>query len=151
MVLVLAHDLDGALGVVINRPTEMSVSDALAEWVEVASPPGYLHSGGPVQPDSAIAFGDGPPTAEAIVGTMRTIDLDGRPEDHRSVRVFVGYAGWGSGQLDAEIARGDWIVVDASVDDLTTPDSALLWRTVLRRQRGRVAMLSTASEDPTQN
>lgn len=156
VVLVLAHDGDGALGVVINRPTDISVGDALADWERVASEPACLHAGGPVEPDSAVALGEGPPDSTApspdgIVGAMRTVDLDGQPDDYRAVRVFVGYSGWGGGQLDSEIARGDWIVVDAIVGDLTTATSESLWRDVLRRQRGRVAMFATASEDPSLN
>ena len=156
VVLVIAHDADGALGVVINRPTDISVGEALVEWEGVASEPACLHAGGPVEPDSAVALGVGPPdptgsSPGGIVGLMGTVDLDGRPDDYRAVRVFVGYSGWGGGQLDSEIARGDWIVVDATVGDLTTAASESLWRDVLRRQRGRVAMFATASEDPTLN
>ncbi len=152
VVLVLTHDADGAVGLVLNRPTDIAIGEALPDWAHVASPPGCLYVGGPVQPDAAIGLGcGGRAAADPVLGRLGAVDLEGTAEDHDSVRVFIGYAGWGPAQLDAEIGRGDWIVVDAAFDDVTTAHPEELWRDVLRRQRGPRALLALAPDDPSLN
>lgn len=152
VVLMLTHDVEGALGLVLNRPTDIPVGDELPDWAAVCAAPACLYIGGPVDPDNALGLGEGPPDrSEMIVGLVGAVDFAGRPEDYRSVRVFAGYAGWGPSQLDLEVSRGDWIVVDALVDDVTTATPDSLWREVLRRQRGRVSVFATAPDDASTN
>ncbi len=152
VVLMLTHDPDGALGVVLNRPTGLLVGEELPEWAEVAAPPACIYIGGPVDPGAALGLGEGPADrTEMIVGLMGAVDFSEPPLTYRSIRVFAGYAGWGEGQLDREIGRGDWIVVDAHVADITTAQPDRLWRDVLRRQRSRVAVFASAPDDPTLN
>ena len=152
VVLVLTHDVEGAVGLVLNRPTDIAIGEALPDWAAVASPPACLYVGGPVQPDAAIGIGcGGRALVDPVLGRLGAVDLDGPAAEHDSVRVFIGYAGWGPLQLDTEIARGDWIVVDAEFADVTTAHPEELWREVLRRQRGRVALFALAPEDPTLN
>ena len=67
------------------------------------------------------------------------------------VRVFRGYAGWGAGQLDAEIDAGAWLSVDGTADDLFSATPEDLWRSVLARQQGRLAWLATAPDDLSLN
>jgi putative transcriptional regulator len=69
----------------------------------------------------------------------------------RSLRIFAGYAGWGAGQLDAELAQGAWYVVDSIPYDAFTLQPEGLWRAVLRRQRSELAFVATAPHDPTMN
>jgi Putative transcriptional regulator len=152
VVLMLTHDAEGALGLVLNRPSDIPMGDELPAWVGVAAAPACLYLGGPVDPDAALGLGEGPPDrSEMIVGLVGAVDFAGRPEDYRSIRVFAGYAGWGPSQLDTEVARGDWIVVDALVDDITTAAPDALWREVLRRQRSRVSLFASAPDDPSMN
>ena len=92
---------------------------------------------------------------QALVGNIGTVDL-ARPPDEiplalESVRVFAGYAGWGPRQLDVEVARNDWFVVDALPGDMFTSDPESLWRDVLRRQRGEIAMAANFPLDPSSN
>ena len=149
---MLTHDAEGGLGVMLNRPVDLAVAEIFPGWNAVAAPPACMYSGGPVEPDAALGLGEGPPDrAQMIVGPIGAVNLDGRPEDYRSVRIFAGYSGWSRGQLDGEIARGDWIVVDALVEDVTATSPDGLWRDVLRRQRGRVAIFATAPEDASLN
>jgi putative transcriptional regulator len=82
---------------------------------------------------------------------MGAVDLDGPPDTHSGVRVFVGYSGWGPAQLESEIARDDWLVVDAEISDISTPTPTTLWRDVLRRQRSRASLLAHAPDDPSLN
>jgi putative transcriptional regulator len=152
VVLVLTHDAEGAVGLVLNRPTDIAIGEALPRWVDVTAPPACLYVGGPVQPDAAIGLGFGGTVGDdPLLGLMGAVDLDGEPDTHRAVRVFIGYAGWGPGQLDSELARDDWLVVDAEIGDVSTAAPAALWRDVLRRQRGRASLLATAPDDASLN
>lgn len=146
VVLVLNHDDSGAVGVVLNRPTTTAVADPLPRWEDLAAEPAVVFVGGPVEQDAAIALArDGD-----VIGT---IDLDGDPAllTARQVRVYVGYAGWSSGQLEGEIGEGAWHVVDSELDDAFRPDAADLWHIVLRRQPGPIARLGMLPDDPSVN
>ena len=129
VVFMLAHDPDGALGLVLNRPTDISVGEAIPDWQVVASAPAVLFMGGPVDPESVVAIGitAGATNADArpdsMVGGFSPIDLDADPSGFRTVRMFLGYSGWGAGQLDGELGAGGWLVLDAVPDDLTERDA----------------------------
>jgi putative transcriptional regulator len=160
-VLVLDHDGDGTLGVVINRPTAVGVEDILPSWQAYTTRPGVVFAGGPVAADSALALatvpggGDEPLGWRRVIGGLGLVDLDAPPEllvaELGRLRVFAGYAGWSSGQLDDELAEGSWYVVDAEPGDAFSPEPEQLWRRVLRRQGGDLALLSTYPDDPTLN
>lgn len=152
VVFVIEHTHDGALGVVLNQPTETRVDAVLEAWAPYAAAPAVAFVGGPVQQHEAvIGFarvadldpGDGE-AWQPLLGRVGTVDLGRDPLDARgdleAVRVFAGYSGWGPGQLEGELEAGGWFVVDALPDDLLTSDPAGLWRTVLRRQRGDLAV-----------
>lgn len=152
VVLMVAHDAEGAVGLVLNRPSDIAVAEALPAWQDHTAPPATLYVGGPVQPDAAIALGRGPSTrGDLVLGDLGAVDLDGPAVGHELVRVFIGYSGWGPGQLEGELARQDWIVVDALVADVVTADPDDLWREVLRRQRGRLALFANAPDDASVN
>ena len=160
VVLLLDHDEDGSLGVIVNRPTAVVVSSVLPAWTPSISPPEVLFEGGPVSRDSALAvarvLGDDDPVGfRRIVDDLGIIDLD-TPVDVMAqaigdLRIFAGYAGWGSGQLDGELEEGSWYVVDALPRDVFGPDVSRLRQAVLRRQPGELAWLSTRPENPAQN
>ena len=160
VVLVLEHGEDGALGMVLNRPSETAVGETLPDWNRLASDPGVVFVGGPVSPDAAIGVArtgtsDQTEGWAPLFGSLGTVDL-GRdpvelPVDVQNVRVFAGYAGWTEGQLDGELDAGGWFVVDAAPDDVFTAEPARLWVSVLRRQGGRLAMFATAPPHPSQN
>ena len=87
--------------------------------------------------------------------TPAAVDLSADPDTMRSslvaVRVFAGYAGWSEGQLEGEIRRGDWFVVDAEARDAFTAEPDALWAIVLRRQRDSLAFVSLFPDDPAMN
>jgi putative transcriptional regulator len=155
VVLVLEHGEEGALGVVLNRPTETSVEDTLPAWSGVAAAPAVIFAGGPVELDAVIGVAaGGPESTDAyapVVDGIGTIDLRSEPGDATPnpsrLRLFAGYAGWGAGQLEEELAGGAWIVADATGGDAFTDSPDDLWRTVLRRQGGRTAWLSLFPDD----
>lgn len=169
VVLLLQHDPDeGALGVVVNRPSDTAVGQVLPGWDALAAEPDLLFSGGPVQPDAAICLGqvqragvpDRPVTSSAcavLPGSplLATVDLDSDPDAARAavrqVRVFAGYAGWLPGQLEAEVEEGAWWVVDALPGDSFSPEPGQLWRQVLQRQGVPLALVASYPEDPTLN
>jgi putative transcriptional regulator len=161
VVLVLDHDDDGSLGVILNRPTAIVVTSVLPAWTSAVSPPEVLFEGGPVSRDSALAVARVPHAApdpvgfRRIVGDLGIIDLD-TPTDVvadalTGMRVFAGYAGWGAGQLDTELAEQAWYVVDSVPADVFVPDASRLRQDVLRRQPGELAWVSTRPEDPSHN
>jgi putative transcriptional regulator len=161
VILMIEHSDDGALGVVLNRPSETAVADPLPRWDEMAAPPAVVFVGGPVAPDVAICVGrlrpglaPGPGMQEIGWGLV-TLDLDAEPADVTvpvaDLRIFAGYAGWGEGQLEGEIDEGAWVVVDAVAGDSHTHDPDGLWRAVLRRQRGPMALLANHPVDVRRN
>ncbi len=159
VVYMMEHSVEGAVGVVLNHPTEETIIDGLDQWMDLSAPPAVVFNGGPVQFDALIAIAElSGPREDAwspILGDLGSVDLARDPIDVADevgrVRLFRGYAGWASGQLDTELAAGAWMVFDAQRDDVFHNDPEDLWRLVLRRQRGRVAWLANAPDDLSMN
>lgn len=171
VVLMLDHDDDGALGVVLDRPDDVEVADVLPAWAGRAASPSSVFLGGPVGADRALglarivpgAFGEAglPNLDEAVTpvdgfgGTLALVDLSADPDDLPpgivEVRIFIGYSGWGAGQLDGELEVGGWWVADVTSDDAFTTDPAGLWRRVVGRQTGDRALFARFTGDPGLN
>jgi putative transcriptional regulator len=158
VVHVLAHDDNGAFGLVLNRPSHMSVGEVLEPWADQVGGPSVLFIGGPVQPDGVIGLARTSGSGDGFVplrGELGTVDLDLRPENLPRLyrlRLFAGYSGWSKGQLEAEVAMGGWIVLDADDDDTFSTEPTTLWRRVLARQPGELAWLASVPDDgPTCN
>lgn len=161
VILLLDHGEDGALGVVVNRPSGVDVDAVLPDWQLLATVPGRLFSGGPVQQDSALGLvtvpGDDeePPGVRRIIGSLGLVDLDAQPDVVAAgvggLRIFAGYAGWSPGQLEGEIVDGSWYVVDAEARDAFSDDPEGLWPTVLLRQGGDLAWVASYPDDPALN
>lgn len=159
VVLVAVHSAEGALGLVLNRPSEIQVGGALPDFASLAGDDEVVHVGGPVQPEAVLALAeleDPSLLGEVLVGEsvgLVTADLD--PEEVAPAalrgRVFAGYAGWGPGQLEAEIEREDWIIAEAVPDDLFFDEAGALWGTVLERLGGSYALLARMPLDPSVN
>jgi len=155
VVYLVEHRGHGSLGVVLNRPSEASVQEVLPAWSALAAAPGSVFVGGPVDGTTALCLAilkpgerpDGLTGVVAVNGPVALVDLDSDPAPLiprvRGVRVFAGYSGWDAGQLDGEIARGDWFVVPGLPDDVTTGRHTDLWGRVLRRQDPPLALLAT--------
>lgn len=162
VVFMIEHTDEAALGVVLNRPSDATLEVAVPEWCALAADPSVAFVGGPVQPHEAvIGLGRTRPDVEPadgwypLLGPVGTVDLGRSPAevspDVEAVRVFAGYAAWGAGQLDGELAQRGWYVVDAEIDDLLTAEPDSLWRRVLRRQGGDLAIAANFPLDPTSN
>ena len=162
VVYVLDHSESGTLGVVLGRPSQVDIRDVLPGWSDVAVEPCVFHVGGPCETDTALCLAVGPaavPSDESglrrVSGDVHLVDLDREPAELpelTGVRVFAGYAGWSPGQLAGEVAEGAWACVAGGADDVLSPLAGPdLWRAVMGRQNGRLAVLSTAPADPTAN
>lgn len=161
VVLLVAHEPGGALGVVLNRATEIPVSEVLGGWGTLAPDPAVLFEGGPVQPESAICLARMRTGARKVsgfhpvAGAIGTVDLSGDPDSLREtitgIRVFAGYSGWSPGQLEEEINTGSWFVFDALPGDAFVPRPDDLWPMVLRRQGGIMAAVAHFPPDVALN
>lgn len=159
VVYVLEHRGHGTLGVILNRPSEVALGDVLPIWGPHATEPASVFVGGPVEQRAALCLaalrgGQDVDSVTGLVGVrgpVALVDLDSDPEvlmpRLRGLRVFVGYAGWDSGQLAGEIGRGDWIVLPALPGDVLFPEGVDLWSEVLRRQGVPLALLATHPGD----
>jgi putative transcriptional regulator len=168
VVLMIEHTPDGALGVVLNRPTDLEIDAVLGEWAALAASPPVLYMGGPVEQNGVLALArrrdlsvgqddelSDTPGWTSVLGEIGTVDLHLDPGDVGptvdGIRFFAGYSGWGGGQLEAELAEGAWLVVPADPGDVFAPDPDAVWRAVLRRQGGKVAMLAHFPAHPSLN
>jgi putative transcriptional regulator len=159
VIYMLEHTVDGAVGVVLNRPLHEDPPPELYAWTDLLSEPGTLFSGGPVDETALIALArlHGPIAGawSQVTDGLGSIDLmldpDEVAEGVLALRVFRGYSGWGELQLEAELAEGAWMVLSAELDDVFARRAEGLWRTVLRRQGGRLAWVANAPDDLSSN
>jgi putative transcriptional regulator len=158
VVLVGEHGAEGAMGVILNRPSPVSVADAVPPLAELVDDDDLVYVGGPVQPQAIVVLGDFSETDEAAALVLGSIGfLPAEIESASDVgsleraRVFAGYAGWGPGQLEEEIESESWIVGEALPEDVFTGEPDDLWSTVLRRKGGPFAVLALMPLDPSQN
>jgi putative transcriptional regulator len=157
VVLVGEHSEEGALGVVLNRTSDTPVGDAVPELAVLVDDMGDVHVGGPVQPSALVVLADfeEPPDPDAlVVESVGFLPAEVDPDSLgtlRRARVYVGYAGWGPGQLDDELDEGSWIVEPAIAEDVFTNEPDSLWSTVLRRKGGPFSVLAAMPPDPSRN
>ena len=136
VVLVLEHGEEGALGIILNRPTDATLASVLPDWHGHATAPGVIFSGGPVAPEAVIALARGgneeSPGWVSVLGDVGSVDVGSDPGELgfalEAMRVFVGYAGWAPGQLEAELEQDAWFVVTTRASDPFSADPERLWR-----------------------
>ena len=157
VVLIGHHDEEGAVGVVLNRETEVEVAEAVPALADLVPPGERLFIGGPVQPQSAVVLADleHPERVEVVAfGSIGFLPEEVDPDELgpvRRARVFAGYAGWGAGQLDTELAEGGWIIESALPTDVFRGDPDALWGEVLRRKGPSYALMASMPFDPSLN
>ena len=159
VVLVVDHNEDGAFGLVLNRPSETSVAEAVPELEALIDPDEPLFIGGPVQPSTVITIGRFADIGDAALKAFEDIGVLGTAgesieeiaEHVVSARAFVGHSGWGPGQLEAELETGDWILEPARPEDVFTDTPLQLWSAVLTRKGGSYALVARMPMDPSLN
>jgi putative transcriptional regulator len=158
VVLIVEHNDDGALGLVLNRPSETSVGEAVPQLSELLDPGQDLFIGGPVQPSAVIVLAEFvDPTDAALIAFDDVGVLGTGPAEEqltagiRAGRAFLGHAGWGPAQLDGELERGDWILEPAKREDAFSSEARGLWSEVLTRKGGSYALVARMPADPSMN
>lgn len=157
VVLVGAHNADGALGVILNRALDLKVEQVIPPLAPLVPPGEPLYQGGPVQPESPVLLAEfaDPKRADILVFEsvgflVGDVRADIAPHLLRA-RVYAGYSGWGPGQLEAELAADSWILEPARTEDVFTDSPELLWSRVLRRKGPKYHVLSRMPYDPGMN
>ena len=157
VVLIVAHDDDGAVGLVLNRRTETEVAEAVPELADLVEPGEVVSIGGPVQTEAVVVLAEWDDLDESGAIVFDDIGLMGSEGEAdrvsaatRRVRVFAGYAGWGGGQLEAELEEPSWVLEPAGAEDIFG-DERDLWASVLRRKGGAFKLVATMPEDPSLN
>jgi putative transcriptional regulator len=158
VVLIGVHSEDGAMGVVLNRPSTVTVGQAAPQLEQAADELELVYVGGPVRSSSIVflaEFLDPSPAGLLVLGRIGFPAPDAGIEQLAEAtarrRVFAGHAGWGRGQLDAEVADGDWIAHAAQPEDIFTDVPEELWSRVLTRMGGRYALIARMPLDPSVN
>jgi putative transcriptional regulator len=151
VVLILQHDDDGALGVVLNRPSDAPVSEYLPRWSPGSVEPATVFVGGPVSPEIGIGLARGTGSSSGLLSGIEVFDLSAEDEEHEAVRVFAGYAGWGAGQLEAEMEESAWLVIPATPAEVFSSRPDLLWGRVMRRIDPKLGVVATLPPDPLLN
>ena len=159
IVLMVEHDTETIVGVVLNRPSETALSEAAPTFADLAGAPGVVFIGGPVATDGVLALGRttgvGEDAVQLVTGEVGVVDLECAADvlraEVRDLRLFSGVASWAPGQLEGELAAGAWLVVDVGAVDILGPDPESLWVDVLRTQRGRIAGLADYPPEPIWN
>lgn len=156
VVLIAHHDDEGAMGLVLSRPSDVPAGEAIPSLDGIPGATDPVFVGGPVQPDAFMAlaeFDDVTEAAAPIFASIGFMPAESEPDELavRRVRVFAGYAGWGPGQLEAELAEPSWLVVAAKADDAFADDPEELWRDVVARKGKAFSLLETMPFDPGLN
>jgi putative transcriptional regulator len=157
VVFITEHNDEGAMGIVLDRPSDTAVEAVVPQLAEIAgSEPVYV--GGPVQPEAIVLlaeFSDPEAAAWIVVADVglasADVDLDELAAAVRRGRVYAGYSGWGPGQLEAEMEIDSWIVEAPLPKELFPDDPSTLWRDVLARKGGQYALIARMPADPSQN
>lgn len=145
VVLMLEHNAEGAMGLVLNRPMDVNVSEALASHFEMPESNALLFNGGPVETNALLILHNSVDyfqEQEAVVpgvfvGTSpdvfdKVASSISDPDSGFRFRIFAGYSGWGAGQMEEEISRGDWFSLLAQSDIVFRDEPYEIWEDVLQ-------------------
>jgi putative transcriptional regulator len=150
VVLLVDYDDNGALGVVVNRPTDVPLTAALPEVKELRKRKDIIFLGGPVARDRMVlllrataAPAEAVLVFDQVYATGSLSALRHSIGQKESVRAYAGYAGWGPGQLDAEVARGDWLIGPADSKAIFDDPPSDVWSRFVERFSGDWAELPT--------
>ena len=159
VVFVIAHGAEGAIGLVLNQPTQERLGSLLPHWENQNFKDSTVFCGGPVEANSTMGLGrfvgETDESTTFILANIGVIDLKidpkALPPSLVNLRPYVRYSGWGPMQLEAELAANAWFVVDVDPQDMFRVKTEDLWSMVLRRQTGTMSWLSNYPPDPRMN
>lgn len=162
VVLLAAHNEEGCVGFVLNRPMELKLGQIIEEFEDNFFP---VWDGGPVQRDGLFyvhTLGDTIPESIPITkglfwsGNFETLKalIKTKKISENELRLFVGYSGWGAGQLEKEMKRNSWLVAPANVETVMNTGKttdAKFWQEVLRSMGKEYSILANFPENPLWN
>ncbi len=159
VVLVCQHDEEGAFGLVLNRPTQTKIGEAVVADLPEVLKEQTLYLGGPVQTnalsylhsDIFLPNASVMPYLDLGHSLDTLIELAQSNSPTQKVKVFAGYAGWSPGQLDDEMRRKAWLTHPASLELVFTEEPEKLWQTILRAKGPEYRLLSETPEDLSWN
>lgn len=158
VVFITEHGPEGAMGIVLDKPSETAVVELAPQLDEVAGPDAPVYVGGPVQPSALVVlaeFSDPAAAAWIVVADVgfasADVEMDELARSVRRARVYAGYSGWGPGQLEAEMEVDSWIVEPPLPPELFPDDPEALWSAVLARKGGQYALVARMPADPSMN
>ena len=158
VVLIVEHTEEGAMGIVLNRAANADLDEAVPDLADIPEIEDTMHVGGPVQPQTVILvaeFSDPEADTPLVIGSVGVVgaetDLDELPASIIRGRAFAGYAGWGPGQLEAELEQEAWFTVAPLPEDLLADDPDELWSQVLARKGGWHRVVARMPADPSLN
>lgn len=157
VVLITEHSEDGAMGIVLNRPSESFAAELVPDLAEIAGSES-VYVGGPVEPNAVVLlaeFSDPSAAAWVVVADVGLASADrefAELEDAvRRGRLYAGYSGWSPGQLEEELEAEAWIVEAPLPTELFPDDPEALWHDVLTRMGGEFALVAMMPDDPSMN
>lgn len=157
VVLLGEHNDEGAVGIVLNRPLNVTVAQAVPPLASLVRPDEPLFQGGPVQPAVPVLLVEleEPGLVDVLAfGSVGFLVGDVSPDIRSRIlraRVYAGHSGWGPGQLEAEMEQDSWITEPAVEDDVFTDAPERLWSRVLERKGPEFRRLSRMPFDPSMN
>lgn len=150
VVALIEHDAEGAIGLIINLPSDLPVDRYLPEAAGGATSPAVIFVGGPVGTDSALGLLRKESDAAIRHSPFPGVSIVDPTDPHIAdgpIRVFGGFSGWGPRQLEAELSEGAWWTALAHVEDLFTSTPESLWEATVRRVQGRAPLYATFPDD----
>jgi putative transcriptional regulator len=159
VVLICQHDVEGALGLILNRSTENKVGQALVANLPESVKEQSLFIGGPVQPQTlSFLHSDEYLTGANVMTNLNLghsidalVDLSESFSATQKLRLYAGYAGWSAGQLDNEMSRRDWLVHPATLELVFHPEPDQLWRKIMRQKDVNSRLLADSPDDLSWN
>ena len=167
VVLLLEHNDGGAMGVVVNRPMDVTVAAALSKHFEVAQSRQFLFDGGPVEENALLILHNSrdydqehePVVPGVFVGTspdvfekvVESSNEETDPDDGFLFRIYAGYSGWGAGQLEYEMNRGDWFTIPAKAELVFRREPYDVWEDALQEFHRSKRLLPDQPSDPEWN
>ena len=150
VILLVHYDAESAVGLMLNRRTTVSLGRVLQNLKGAAQRSDTAYIGGPVQTDTAMAlvrFRGKPEAGVAVLRDTYLIPTQNALEEvlaagaaAADLRVYAGYCGWGPGQLENEVRRGAWYLMEGNAGLVFDPDPDTVWSRLIARTESRVAL-----------
>jgi len=159
IILLIENNEEGAIGFILNKPTELTLKDAIENYPDFDT---TVYYGGPVQLNTLQFIHKAGDILEGSMDIGNGLYWGGSFEKLRTLienklvsaedfRFFIGYSGWGEGQLEEEMKINSWIVADSTIENIFTDEPDKLWREILKGMGKKFAILASFPENPSVN